>query len=138
MIHREKICSLLRVYHSSKNEVMKRGGLFFLILLVSFGVKAQVRELGLELQNFDYPFPVHYLPLTLQKQNLRMAYMDVKPSRPNGKTVLLLHGKNFNGAYWDSTAMVLSQNGFRVIMPDQIGFGKSSKPEHFQYSFHLL
>jgi pimeloyl-ACP methyl ester carboxylesterase len=116
---------------------MKRGVLFLLIL-VSFGVKAQVRELGLELQDFAYPFPVHYLPLTLQKQNLRMAYMDLKPSKPNGKTVLLLHGKNFNGAYWDSTAMVLSQNGFRVIMPDQIGFGKSSKPASFQYSFHLL
>jgi pimeloyl-ACP methyl ester carboxylesterase len=33
---------------------------------------------------------------------------------------------------------VLSQAGFRVIMPDQVGFGKSSKPQHFQYSFHLL
>ena len=117
---------------------MKRVGLFLLVLVFGLGVKAQVRELGLELQNFDYPFPVHYLPLTLQKQNLRMAYMDVKPSKPNGKTVLLLHGKNFSGAYWDSTATVLSQNGFRVIMPDQIGFGKSSKPVNFQYSFHLL
>lgn len=117
---------------------MKRGGLFFLILILGFGAKAQVRELGLELENFAYPFPVRYLPLNEQKQNLRMAYMDVKPSKPNGQTVLLLHGKNFNGAYWDSTAMVLSQNGFRVVMPDQIGFGKSSKPASFQYSFHLL
>lgn len=117
---------------------MKRGGLFLLIIAFSLCAKAQVRELDLELQNFDYPFPVHYLPLTEQKQNLRMAYMDVMPSRPNGKIVLLLHGKNFNGAYWDSTATVLSQNGFRVIMPDQIGFGKSSKPVNFQYSFHLL
>ncbi|RYZ44664.1 MAG: alpha/beta hydrolase, partial [Chitinophagaceae bacterium] len=60
------------------------------------------------------------------------------PANPNGKTVLLLHGKNFSGAYWDSTAAVLSSNGFRVIMPDQVGFGRSSKPTHFQYSFHLL
>ncbi len=112
--------------------------MFFLILILGFGAKAQVRELGLELENFAYPFPVRYLPLNEQKQNLRMAYMDVKPSKPNGQTVLLLHGKNFNGAYWDSTAMVLSQNGFRVVMPDQIGFGKSSKPASFQYSFHLL
>ena len=117
---------------------MKRAGLFLQIVAFGFAAKAQVRELGLELQNFAYPFPVHYLPLTLQKQHLRMAYMDVKPSKPNGKTVLLLHGKNFSGAYWDSTALVLSQNGFRVIMPDQIGFGKSSKPLTFQYSFHLL
>jgi pimeloyl-ACP methyl ester carboxylesterase len=117
---------------------MKKAGLILLIVSVWFSSTAQVRELGIELQNFDYPFPVHYLPLNLQKQKLRMAYMDVKPSKANGKTVLLLHGKNFSGAYWDSTAKVLSQNGYRVIMPDQIGFGKSSKPTTFQYSFHLL
>lgn len=117
---------------------MKRSIFLFLIVVSGIGTSAQVRPLGLELENFEYPFPVHYLSLELQKQNLRMAYMDVKPSKPNGKTVLLLHGKNFSGAYWDSTALVLSQNGFRVVMPDQVGFGRSSKPANFQYSFHLL
>jgi len=67
-----------------------------------------------------------------------MAYMDVKPQQGNGKAVLLLHGKNFGGAYWDSTAKALTQQGYRVIMPDQIGFGKSSKPATLQYSFQLL
>ena len=117
---------------------MKRVGLFLFILVISFSARAQVQSLDLELQDFRYPFPVEYLPLAIQKQNLRMAYMDLKPARPNGKTVLLLHGKNFSGAYWDSTATVLSQKGYRVIMPDQIGFGRSSKPANFQYSFHLL
>lgn len=117
---------------------MKRGWLFLFVVILSFGAIAQVQPLGLELENFSYPFPVKYIQLNLQKQNLRMAYMDVKPTKSNGKAVLLLHGKNFSGAYWDSTAMVLSQAGYRVIMPDQIGFGKSSKPAHFQYSFHLL
>jgi pimeloyl-ACP methyl ester carboxylesterase len=117
---------------------MKRVSLFLWILLISVSANAQVQPLDPELQNFPYPFPVHYLSLNLQKQELRMAYMDVKPANPNGKTVLLLHGKNFSGAYWDSTATVLSQNGFRVIMPDQVGFGRSSKPTNFQYSFHLL
>jgi pimeloyl-ACP methyl ester carboxylesterase len=50
---------------------------------------------------------------------------------------LLLHGKNFFGAYWQKTISFLSQNGFRVIVPDQLGFGKSSKP-NIHYSFHLL
>ncbi|MDQ3279501.1 MAG: alpha/beta hydrolase [Bacteroidota bacterium] len=117
---------------------MKRAGLFLWIVLIGLGTNAQVQPLDPELQNFPYPYPVAYLALNLQKQPLRMAYMDVKPAKPNGKTVLLLHGKNFSGAYWDSTAAALSQNGFRVIMPDQIGFGRSSKPAHFQYSFHLL
>ena len=64
--------------------------------------------------------------------------MDVQPQNAIGKTIVLLHGKNFNGAYWEQTARALTQSGFRVIIPDQIGFGKSSKPDHFQYSFHQL
>lgn len=117
---------------------MKRAGLFLWILLINLSASAQVQALDPELQDFPYPYPVAYLSLNQQKQSLRMAYMDVKPANPNGKTVLLLHGKNFSGAYWDSTANVLSQNGYRVVIPDQIGFGRSSKPAQFQYSFHLL
>jgi pimeloyl-ACP methyl ester carboxylesterase len=96
------------------------------------------QPLGIQLQEFEYPYPVHFFSLTVQKQNLRMAYMDVKPEKPNGKTVMLLHGKNFFGAYWEKVIARLSSEGFRVIVPDQIGFGKSSKPETFQYSFHQL
>lgn len=96
------------------------------------------KALGLCLENYDYPFPVQYISLTIQHQPLKMAYMDVRPAQPNGKTVLLLHGKNFNGAYWRQTAQALSDKGFRVVIPDQVGFGKSSKPAAIQYSFQLL
>jgi pimeloyl-ACP methyl ester carboxylesterase len=57
--------------------------------------------------------------------------------QPAAKTVVLFHGKNFFGAYWKDTIEVLNKAGFRVIVPDQIGFGKSSKP-NVHYSFHLL
>lgn len=98
----------------------------------------QIPAQDITLSGYKYPFPVHFLKLHIQGQPLQMAYMDVQPSRPNGKTIVLLHGKNFCGAYWDSTAADLSNNGYRVIIPDQIGFGKSSKPAHFQYSFQQL
>lgn len=52
--------------------------------------------------------------------------------------MVLLHGKNFSAAYWEETAKALSAAGYRVVMPDQIGFGKSSKPEHYQFSFAQL
>ena len=91
-----------------------------------------------DLTNYTYPFPVQFISLTTQGESLRMAYMDVKPSNANGHVVMLLHGKNFNGAYWGQTAKRLAENGYRVIIPDQIGFGKSSKPQHIQYSFQLL
>jgi pimeloyl-ACP methyl ester carboxylesterase len=90
------------------------------------------------LSGYPYPFEVKSFQLTVQDTPLSMAYMDLTPSQPNGQTVLLLHGKNFSGAYWHATAERLNAQGYRVIIPDQLGFGKSSKPRNIQYSFHLL
>lgn len=61
-----------------------------------------------------------------------------EPKGEKKGSVLLLHGKNFSGAYWEKTANDLSANGYQVIIPDQIGFGKSSKPENFPFTFQLL
>ncbi len=88
---------------------------------------------------YEYPFEVHMRAFEAQGQALEMAYMDLHPEgEGNGRTVLLLHGKNFSGAYWAPVARALAAQGFRVVMPDQIGFGKSSKPVDFQYSFAAL
>lgn len=94
--------------------------------------------LDIELSNYQYPYAVSILELKIQEQDLKMAYMDITPKNYNGKNIVLFHGKNFNGAYWKTTIEALSKEGFRVIVPDQIGFGKSSKPEHFQYTFQQL
>lgn len=113
----------------------------FLCLFASAGLFAQNgKQLisATNLENITYPFPVHYIHLKIQDEVLQMAYMDAKPDKANGKTVMLLHGKNFCAAYWRQTAHDLLDKGFRVIMPDQIGFGKSSKPDKIQYSFQML
>ena len=115
-----------------------RAAVFFLLLVCCSAAPAQVRQPDLNLENYTYPFPVSQIRLNAQHQELRMSYMDALPAKPNGTTVVLLHGKNFNGAYWKQTANALLSQGFRVIMPDQAGFGKSSKPQHFQYSFAQL
>ena len=96
--------------------------------------------LDANLSNFDYPFEVKTFTFTSQQQELSMAYMDVMPEEgvANGKTALLLHGKNFSGAYWETTAQALTKQGYRVVIPDQIGFGKSTKPQHYQYTFQAL
>jgi pimeloyl-ACP methyl ester carboxylesterase len=93
---------------------------------------------GPELQGFEYPYPVASLEFSSQQQPMHMAYMDVRPSPGNGRTVVLLHGKNFCAATWHETIRVLSEAGYRVIAPDQIGFCKSTKPPHYQYSFQQL
>ncbi len=87
-------------------------------------------------EDVDYPYPVHYLPLTMYGQDVRMAYMDVPAAgQPNGRTVMLFHGMNFGGFYFGAIIDRLRQEGFRVVVPDQIGFGRSSKPI-IPYNFH--
>lgn len=87
------------------------------------------KPVSINLEDLPYPHPVAYLPLTMYGQEVRMAYMDVPPAaQPNGRTVVLFHGMNFFGEYWAETIEVLRKEGFRVVVPDQIGFGRSSKP----------
>ena len=90
-----------------------------------------------QLKEYAYPYDVGVYAFESQGQALDMAYMHL-PAKPGKPTVLLLHGKNFNGAYWKQTAKHLNARGFGVLMPDQIGFGKSSKPVNYQYSFNQL
>lgn len=116
----------------------KNAAVVMLFSLASVSVFSQIKPLDAMLSNYQYPFEVHFKDLKSQNQTLKMAYMDVKPKKQNGKTIMLLHGKNFNGAYWEKTAKDLSDKGFRVIIPDQIGFGKSSKPQSYQFSFAQL
>jgi pimeloyl-ACP methyl ester carboxylesterase len=94
---------------------------------------------GPELEGFDYPWPVSNYAFHSQGEQLHMAYMDVKPSgTPNGKTVVLFHGKNFCAATWEGTIAKLAAAGYRVVAVDQIGFCKSSKPARYQFSFQQL
>ena len=87
-------------------------------------------------EDVEYPYPVAYLPLTMYGQDVRMAYMDVPPAgQPNGRTVVLFHGMNFGGFYFAGPIEILRKEGFRVVVPDQIGFGRSSKPV-IPYNFH--
>jgi pimeloyl-ACP methyl ester carboxylesterase len=98
----------------------------------------QAPAYGQELEGFDYPFPVQRFTFTSQRQSLQMAYLDVKPEKPNGRTVVLLHGKNFCAATWETTIRDLVAAGYRVVAPDQIGFCKSTKPAAYQFTFREL
>jgi len=101
--------------------------------------QSEVKPQDALLSDYTYPYPVKFYEFESQQQPLRMAYMDVAPEQKPAKgTVVLLHGKNFSGAYWQRTIETLTSQGFRVIAPDQIGFGKSSKPAQFQFSFQAL
>ena len=94
--------------------------------------------LGIGLENWPYPAPVHWYACQASGQALRMAYMDAAPTASSrNKTVVLLHGKNFDSSYWAGVMRDLTGAGYRVIVPDQIGFNKSSKPD-LAYSLDML
>jgi len=112
----------------------------------SMGLRAQTSSasgdgenaLGIALESYPYPYPVQFLEFEMQHQRVRMGYMDISPrGTPNGQTVVLLHGKNFGGYYWKGPIQFLTTAGYRVVVPDQVGWGKSSKPD-IRYSFTNL
>lgn len=90
------------------------------------------------LDEFEYPYDVKRFEFEAQGQRLSMAYMDVQPQGEIAKTIVLLHGKNFSGFYYHSLAERLLGLGYRVVIIDQIGFGKSTKPQSFQFSLQAL
>jgi pimeloyl-ACP methyl ester carboxylesterase len=115
------------------------------LLLAMLGARgaaaASVPDYGPNLEGFDYPHSVELYNLKTQAQSYVMAYMDVGPDKPGigtGRTAVLLHGKRFCGATWGRTMTALHEAGFRVVVPDQLGFCKSSKPINYQYSFEQL
>lgn len=111
---------------------------FISLVLLCTGFAASAASDGPRLESFPYPFEVHQFRFTSQRQEVEMAFMDVRAANANAPAAALFHGKNFSGAAWGQTAAALHDAGFRVVILDQIGFGKSSKPESYQFSFQQL
>jgi pimeloyl-ACP methyl ester carboxylesterase len=78
---------------------------------------------------FGLPFPIKEFKASLHGQVATIVYMDVPEVGKQKGAVVLFHGKNFSSDYWAPTIAGLIAAGYRVIAPDQIGFGKSSKPD---------
>jgi hypothetical protein len=93
--------------------------LFTIVLLVITQTSfAREDTLSINLEGVDYGYPVKYLGLKTEGQDLRMAYLDVKPSaKANGKTVMLFHGKNFGGYYWKEVVAKLLEKWLPCTCP---------------------
>lgn len=64
--------------------------------------------------------------VTVQPGDLTMAYVDEGPA--DGPVVLLLHGNPAWSYYYRDVIAALVDQGYRVVAPDLIGFGRSDKP----------
>ena len=76
---------------------------------------ASLPALGICLEEYEYPYPVRFLPLTNDLEPVAMAYMDIPPrAAPNGQTVVLMHGKAFGCYYFHNVIEALTGAGYRV------------------------
>lgn len=70
----------------------------------------------------DFP----YVPKYVEADGLRVAWLDEGPA--DGPTMLLLHGEPTWGYLYRRMTPPLVEAGYRCVVPDLIGFGRSDKP----------
>ena len=74
-----------------------------------------------------YPFAPNYVFLSdCEGGELRMHYLDEGPV--DGEVVVCLHGQPTWSYLYRKMVPVLVKAGYRVIIPDLVGFGRSDKP----------
>jgi pimeloyl-ACP methyl ester carboxylesterase len=69
---------------------------------------------------------------SVQVAGHRVHYLAEGPA--NGPVVVLVHGLGGSAEHWRNLAPYLAQSGFRVYIPDLLGYGRSEQPADFSYS----
>ena len=79
-----------------------------------------------------------YTPNYTEIGGLRIAYIDAGPK--DGPVVLLMHGEPAWSFLYRKMIPVLVNAGMRVLVPDQVGFGRTDKPtkrSDYTYENHV-
>ncbi|MBI5949446.1 MAG: haloalkane dehalogenase [Chloroflexi bacterium] len=86
-----------------------------------------------------YPFQPHYIQVPDgEGGELRVHYLDEGPR--DGEVVLLMHGEPSWSFLYRKMVPVLAAAGFRCVVPDLVGFGRSDKPASradYTYARHV-
>jgi haloalkane dehalogenase len=80
----------------------------------------------------DFPFEPHFREV----EGLRLAHID----EGDGPPVVMFHGEPTWSFLWRKVLPPVRDAGYRVICPDQVGFGRSDKPtdrEWYSYDRHV-
>jgi 4,5:9,10-diseco-3-hydroxy-5,9,17-trioxoandrosta-1(10),2-diene-4-oate hydrolase len=70
---------------------------------------------------------------------LRIHYHEAGP--PGGEVVVFFHGSGPGASGWSNFRRnypVLAEAGYRVLVPDTLGYGHSSKPDNVDYTMDFL
>jgi haloalkane dehalogenase len=83
----------------------------------------------------DYPFDPNYVEIPDgEGGSLRMHYVDEGPR--SADPVLLLHGEPSWSYLYRKMIPIITQAGYRALVPDLVGFGRSDKPaERGDYTY---
>ena len=73
----------------------------------------------------EYPFEANYCNVSTDETELQMHYVD--EGDKDSPVILMLHGEPTWSYLYRNMVKHAVENGFRVIVPDLIGFGKSDK-----------
>ena len=66
------------------------------------------------------------MPRAVTSDKVSLFYKDWGPR--DGKPIVLLHGWPLTGDTFDDLAVALAEDGYRSIVPDRRGFGRSDQP----------
>jgi len=103
--------------------IIAAGGIFALQAPSSWSVGEVIRTPDDRFANLpDYPFEPNYI----ESLGYRVHYIDEGPK--DGEVILLMHGQPSWSYLYRHMIPPLAENGYRVIVPDLVGFGKSDKP----------
>lgn len=89
----------------------------------------------------DFPFTPNYVDVDVyddEGTKLRVHHLDEGP--PDGDVVLLMHGEPSWSFLYRTMIPVLVDAGYRCIVPDLVGFGRSDKPAEisdYSYAAHV-
>jgi haloalkane dehalogenase len=82
----------------------------------------------------DFPYEPNYLMV----DEIRIHYIDEGPN--DVETILLMHGETSWAFLYRHMIPILVEAGYRVVVPDLVGFGRSDKPtekEDHTYAKHV-
>jgi len=79
----------------------------------------------------DFPFEPNYIEIKdTEFDSLRIHYLDEGPK--DGDVIVLIHGQATWSYSYRDFIPVLVDAGYRVIVPDLVGFGRSDKPADWE------
>lgn len=122
--------------------MMRRSAYFLTLVLMtsvaSLGEEVRPGVLRTPDERFEnlpgYDFEPHYV----EDNGYRIHYLDEGPA--DGEPILMLHGEPTWSYLYRKMIPILVEAGYRCIVPDLIGFGRSDKPTSMDvhtYKFHV-